>query len=350
MQLPHSDTVIDAASDAPICQPLFQELFSHPQLVQDLVRSASVEEFLDFLTGVTLTGRQLIDLCSRQFMAANGLGGVAAGQGVQPAEIARLQDELAARFEAFHCAGAVGEFVAYLRDFFDAFPFMAAFDVANPDCQQVNDESLARTFNYLSVLDLFRKSGKNIVEFCASNQLFSFIAGMAGHKTICTDIGGASAGEVYGFGAKIFLRNAFLGPHVINFHLDRTNLAPACALPWFKDGVDVIAVHGTFINAGQCIGGQGGPKEMKESVARVVNFLRPCVPVLQSRKGMLSLRHVVLFDGYSPGAKSDLSCMLKESIEEEFKATTILCGEDPFPSPWAEAHNGQFTYALVMQC
>jgi hypothetical protein len=331
-------------------QPFFQELFSHKRLVEDLVHSASIEEFFEFLAGVTVTGRQLIDMCSRQFMASNGLGGIGVDSAVHPSEIARLQSELEARIDRFRCEGAVGEFISYVGGFFKAFPCIAAYDLTDPAHQNVSDESLARTFHYLGALNLFEKPRKNIVEFCASNQLFSFIASLAGHKTINTDMGGASGDEVYGFGAKIFLRNAVLGSDLINFHLDRTDFSAACAVPWFKEGVDVIAAHGTFISAGRKVESNSGSTEMKKSVSDVINLLRPCVHSLQPRRGTLSLRHVVLFDGYPPDAKSDLSCMLKERIEEEFKATTILCGEDPFPSPWAEAHNGQFTYALVVQC
>jgi hypothetical protein len=331
-------------------KPVFQELFSHKRLVEDLARSASIDEFFEFLAGVTATGSQLIDLCSRQFMARNGLGGLSAGDGVPPSEITMCASELNAHMDRFTCIGAVEEFVAYVRRFFEAFPCIAAYDLGNPVCQKVNDESLARTLHYLSFLGLFRQSGKNIVEFCASNQLFSFIAGLAGHKAISTDMGGVTAEEVYGFGAKIFLRNAVLGSNVANFHLDRNDFTAACAVPWFKDGLDVIATHGTFINVGRKVDANSGPAEMMNSLAEVMTFLRPCVQVLRPRQGTLSLRHVVLFDGYGTDAKFELSGMLRTRIEQEFEAKTLLCGEDPFPSPWAQAHGGQFTYALVIRC
>jgi hypothetical protein len=331
---------------------VFPELFAHRRLVDDLLLTASIEEFLDLLAAVTIAGRELATQCSEQFLAANSLRGRSPQDLSFELDMARSQARIHALLDAFKCEGSAAHFLAFVRDFLDALPEMANFVLADPARQSIEQEALARMFDYMRTLNLFASSGKNVLEFCASSQVFSFLAGVMGHNVINTDIGGALDDEWYGFGGKIFVRNAFLGSRLLNYKLD-FSLNQACAVPWFKNGVDVIAIHGTYLRVGERTA--TGPAtaaaaaDMDRSVGEMMNFLEPALSALRQRGGLLSLRHVWLFKGYGASQKAALHAAVAEKLRNA-NVKPILCGFDPYPSPWAADWEGEFTDAVVLQC
>jgi hypothetical protein len=340
------------ASTAPsegLDHALFQELFSHGQLVADLTKTTSIDEFLDWLTGITIAGRRLAQAGSRRFLAINGLGEVPRGAECDDSEIAQLHGHFLARVDELKCVGAAEGFVKYVREFVSSFAFLARWDLSAPARQHGQDETLARMLDYLDVQGLVRSSARNVVDFCGSDSLYAYLATIVGHNAITTDIGGASQDKSYGFGAKVFLRTALLGSKVVNYTLDCRDLRSACAIPWFKDGIDVFAVHGAPIDAGRRVAWRLGPGDAKRCVSQVMELITPCMRTLQKRQGVLNLRHVDLFQGHAKDMRAELSEALAARITRELGASVILCGEDPFPSPWAEEFDGRFSHALVLK-
>ncbi len=330
----------------------YPDFFLSRPLVVDVQKTMSIADFIDYLAELRAHGTTYVEACVESFLAANrrAPAGKVPHAGTLRHTIEDAWNDLASLFGKHAFVGAAETFVAYLKDFLAEFLVIAEADVPSicrsPDWRA----SHHRMAVYLNDLDLFDCRGKNIVEFCASFRLFSFMANALGHSAISTDIGDMSQADSYGHGAKNVIRAWFFGSNALNYALHHGDFREACSFRWFKDGCDVFAAHGTDIQVGRKAGREIKSADLKRSVYEVANYIRPCVEVLRPRGGWLSLRHVSLFRGYDPAIREELSHMLQGCIERSLGARSILCGIDPFQSPWASHGPGSFDYALVLRC